>query len=473
MSEFITKFIHFIVELMPIALWVLIFCAISFAFVWFNKTAKDSARHWSALPGIFMGVGIFFTFLTIYDTFNHIPFIEDKPNEINTNKLIEMIGSGFLGSIVGLFCSIVITLLIKTQINCIEAKEQEAAGENNNPYLLLQQIVENTSLNKSELVKLNTAFDTFNTKTETLNSDMIENFSKKFEALMKKVESEAIAKSLGNLEKINADLSNNLEKIFGTTGTTIAEGQTNLKNSIDALKSALEGKIDAINQAATNSAELAKGSVTMTLEEIKTQVANMGASIASEADTVITQKVESINNTFSTIDEKQQNAIQIQGEIVENMQSVFNEMQAAFNTKIGEINKAADEIQGGIIDMGNNITEKAADIVSAKIQSLEETFKRIEQYQRRSETMLKDVTSSFKETVEKYEQVNEDKTELIRIIGQQLKELQKVRENGTTLIENWNGIAKTMESMQDRINQINNVITQLDNIKTVLLNQQN
>lgn len=469
-------------SLVAIVCLVLIPCVFYIGIVYFTK--YNSSRHWSSIPGFCMGIGIAVTFGTMYLTF------QDKVKVLNIASLIPEISKAFIGSLLGLGLSLIMTYWIKSRISTIEENEQKKAGENNNPYLLLQQINENTlatylatvqlfnesnNQNKSIIYEVSQSrkiLKEFTDKTEQFNTNLFNELIQKLEKAVRDMSNEAIGKSLGNIEDIQKDLAEELKTIFGTTNGTIAVGQTDLKNSIDELKVALETKIKDINDASTKSAGLAQEEVNKLLTEISNKVANMGESITTQADTVITQKVESINNTFNAIDEKQQKAVEIQGDIVKEMQDIFTKMETAFNTKIDEINIATNEIQGKIIEMGNNITEKADKIVDSKIQSLEENFERIEQYQRRSETMLKEVTSSFKKAVEKYEQVNEDKTELIGIIGQQLKELQEVRENGMTLIENWNGIAKTMESMQDRINQINNVITQLDNIKTVLANQQ-
>ncbi len=502
-------------SLLLIAFLVLAPCIIYIGIVFSYK--YDSPRHWSSIPGFCMGIGIAVTFVTMYLTF------QNKEKVADIASLIPEISKAFIGSLAGLGLSLVMTYWIKSRISAIEDEEQKKAGENNNPYKLLQQIVENTSANtnaiydlkrttepllsennrhlldmiqgnnnakssidslKSELIRLfdinndevkqsRKTLKEFTDKTEQFNTNLFNELIQKLEKAVRDMSNEAIGKSLGNLEKINADLSNNLENIFGKTGNTIAQGQTDLKKSVDDLKGVLENKIDAINKETTANASLAKNAVTEILEEIQKQVADMGSSIATQADAVIAKKEESINNTFNTIDEKQQAAVQIQGKIVDNMKSIFVDMQKAFNDKIDEINTATGKIQGEIIGMGDNITAKADEVVSEKIKSLEKTFERIEDYQGRSQTTLDTATHSFKETVEKYEQVNEDKTELIRIIGQQLKELEAVRKNGSTLIQNWEQIAQSMKNMQDRINQINGVITQLDGIKTVLANQQN
>ena len=382
------NFIHFIVNFMPIERWVLVFCAISFLAVFFNKKAKNSARHWSALPGMFMGVGIFFTFLTIYDTFNYIP-IKDKSSEIDTNELIKMIGSGFLGSIVGLFCGISITFYIKKQINRIEITEQEEAGENNNPYKLLQQMVANTAANNEEL--------------------------KAMKEIMEQSKSVAIDETLNKIEETYGQFSDELKKIFGTTNSTISEGQNALTDGINALTVALENKIDAVNQQTIGSAKKAE---------------------------------ETIQKTIETI-------------------------QANVEAKVGDINTNIEKIEKTTQNFGDNISVELEKVLKSKIESLEKAFDKIEEYQRRSQTILETTTNSFKETVDKYEQVNEDKTGLIDIIGKQLAELQAVRENGTELISHWEQIATSVECMQERINKINGVIAQLDNIKTVLANQQN
>ena len=138
------------------------------------------------------------------------------------------------------------TYYIKSKISSIEEEEQKKAKENgeDNPYKLLQQIVENTKNNNGELEKLNTAFSTFNERGEKLNKDMLNEFSKKFEELMTSVKEDAIGQSLSNLEKIQGQLSAELKKIFGTTNSTISEGQNALTDGINALTVALENKID-------------------------------------------------------------------------------------------------------------------------------------------------------------------------------------------------------------------------------------
>ncbi len=313
---------------------VAIFSLAYIFYVIYSPSSK--ARHWSSIPGFCMGVGIFFTFVSLFLIFRR------NGNGDNISELMKEVSSAFLGSLVGLFFSLIMTYKIKSKISEIEEEEQKKAGENANPYLLLQQIVENTGSNKAELEKLNTAFSTFNSTTEQFNTNLFEELIQKLEKVVKDTGSNAIKQSLQNLDGINTQLSG----------------------------------------------------------------------------------------------------------------------------KLGEI-------EGIVSGFGNNISIEIEKVLAAKIQNLEATFERIEKYQTRSQTALETTTKSFKETVEKYEKVNENKTELIDNIKLQLKELKAVRENGSTLIQNWNDIAKSMENMQDRINQINGVITQLDNTKTILTTQQN
>jgi chromosome segregation ATPase len=327
---------------------VLVVCSVYIRNV--EQMKNPSARHWSSIPGFCMGVGIAATFISLFITF------QGYKESTNLSILIKEVSGAFLGSLAGLAISLYMTYKIKTKITEIEEKEQNKAGENANPYILLQQIVENTSSNKSELEKLNKAFDTFNSKTERLNSDMNQDFTNNLKALMASVKTDAIDQSLKSISDIHQKLSEKLEGVFGVTNGTISSGQEAIKD---------------------------------------------------------------------------------------------------------EINK-----------MNNEVSQKIDDFIASRIESLERTFKRIEEYQTRSQTILETTTNSFKETVEKYAEVNDDKTEIIENTRKQLYELEEVRKNGSTLIQNWDNIAKSMEGMQDRINQINSVITQLDGIKTVLVNQQ-
>lgn len=463
-------------SLVAIVCLVLIPCVFYIGIVLYYK--YNSSRHWSSIPGFCMSIGIGVTFITMYLTF------QDDKKIADIKSLIPEISNAFIGSLVGLVLSLIMTYWVKSRISAIEVGEQKQAGENNNPYLLLQQINENTlatylatvqffnesnNQNKSIIYEVSQSrkiLKEFTDKTEQFNTNLFNELIQKLEKAVRDMSNEAIGKSLGNIEDIQKDLAEELKTIFGTTNGTIAVGQTDLKNSIDELKVALETKIKDINDASTKSAGLAQEEVNKLLTEISNKVANMGESITTQADTVITQKVESINNTFNAIDEKQQKAVEIQGDIVKKMQDIFTKMETAFNTKIDEINIATNEIQGKIIEMGNNITEKADKIVDSKIQSLEETFKRIEKYQRRSETILKEVTHKFGKSVTQVEYINDRRKVEFEKLENQSKILNYTIQSTNKVYENWRETVKSIEEMENNLASINNVITNIDELNS-------
>lgn len=330
-------------SLIAIILLVLIFCAIYIGIVWFTK--YNSSRHWSSIPGFCMGIGIGVTFLSMYKTFQNFK----KGNEIE--NLIPEISSAFIGSLLGLSISLLMTYWIKSRIAAIEEIEQKQAGENTNPYLLLQKIAKNTE-------NLNTAFATFNTKTETLNSEMLNEFSAKFKEIMDSVKTDAIGQSLENINSIHKELSGKLETIFDVTNGTILNGQVAIKDEINTMNTEVSQKIDAF--------------------------------------------------------------------------------------------------------------------IASRIKSLEETFKRIEDYQTRSQTFLEAVTKCFKLTVERYENIDDIKKESIEDIKKQLDKLEniKLNEKGDNINKNWNELAELITNIMNKASSINNLINELDKRQPVFINQQ-
>ncbi len=381
---------------------------------------RESSRMLQSIPGFCMGVGILFTFLNMYDVF--YGFNQQNINQVATQQLIREISSAFLGSLAGIFFGLIQTPFIKGRVDEIERTYEMSKPD---PYNSLESIVENT-LSNNQL--LQTLIDNVSQGTSMIDSNLTKQTT---------ITNKHLNNTNDSIKKMSIGAARFLIRFQAQSTQLNTKLITNFTDSLNNRLGELSGEA-MVN--ALNNIQVVQKTFNDTLGQFQIQnnamlkrLRDSSAEQLTNHSQIIQRSMNQINETMKKMDE---NLSQQAEEIVTARQE---ELELIFNNTI--------------------------DIMRERAENLSEIFAQLDESRQRTETLLNDVTTNFTAAVENFNGNNTQVSDLLAEMRNQFSELVSLRDNARNLVEACGNIADGVDGLRNRIQEINNVVTQLDEIK--------
>lgn len=371
----------------------------------FNRGDLGFDRDWwRYLPGIFVSVGLFLTFLGIIAAFgnlvdeqsggqNSIQFDDEK-----MGMFLETAQSKFIMSISGLFASIIFGIVYRWRmygLDCLIAELAEAV-ESRVQFQTPEQIaVEQLGLVKEQSkifqvigndigTRVGEVIDEkFKNVVEGVTENSIENTGKIVnelgEALHAKLNESLneMSKTLGSINRSLEGVSKSLVSESHTIGTTMESGVKNLGQAAEALFSKMKEQGEAVSeqlQHERNSNQEAISALLEAIEKNTRENSNRLEAATNEFATAVTSLSETIGKAGNAATEQ----------TAETVTKISAEASQQMSNANREISSRLDEVVGRILENLSNFHEgmdrNLAEPIRQMAENLENSNQKLEEY---------------------------------------------------------------------------------------------
>lgn len=383
-----------------------------------------SPKVLSTIPSFCAGIGVFFTFLVLYE--NLKGFNPPKGDDAFLKALVQELSAAFSTSIIGVFFSFLFNPVVKLWIDYLERKGYKGKDYiQKHPHELLHDIrISNDNL-RNEISNLRG-----NNERATL---------------------EDIASSVNRLTD---DTVSKLEKLFSSL-------DRRLKKTINALSD------NAIQDAQQTVTDINQAFTARTAELLEQNLRDI-ASFFQEHKTFLEQTSEAfskdsvelkrdIEATKSDFEEKVETIRKAFANGVENMAGKYQEESV-------NLTSIFEEVKSTLNNINDDIQQASQAVLENHLSKLDQTFTRIEEFQLTAQNNLQQTTREFAAAVEQYQLTSNEQGEILMAIRTQLEEFEKLRENSEELLNGWKQFSDEVIQMENRVADIANTISKLDDI---------
>jgi len=403
-----------------------------FLIFFFTKNSKII----STIPSFCTGIGVFFTFVVLYDNLAIQEIQINNSSELTSDfaGLIKKLTSAFSTSIIGVGSSLILNPLVKWRIEKIEKyiftngrTPQVIAALNSHPHELLYQLQEkiemlNVSINqlqgnegeKKNLSDVYNILNSFSTNTIKRVNELFENLGRNLDERISSLSGNAIEDAKANVESINAQFIESTSKV--------------LKENSQFLSQLVETQKNSASESATN------------LSKIQTELLQR-ISFFEEKSKIM---MDSINQSF--------------GESVQTMGNTYKE-------EAKEIKKVYENVYSSVQEMETKIQEQSQLILNQHLSKLEASFQKLEDFQLAAQNNLETTTAKFAKAVNQYEDTRDNNIELGNKIQSQIESIDNLSEQSKRLLEQWSKMNASVEELEDHVAKVNNTITHFNEIK--------
>lgn len=399
---------------------------------------RKSSRMLQSIPGFCMGVGILVTFYNMYDVFHGLN--QQSINQLATQDLIREISSAFLGSLAGIFFGLIQTPFIKGRVDKIERTYEMSKPD---PYNSLESIVENTLSNNQLLQNLinnvtqGAEMNERNWEAQrNIAQQMLNNINYSIEDL-KDITRERLNNTNDSIKKMSIGAARFLIRFQAQSNQLNTELITNFIDSLNNKLAELSG--EAMVNALKN-IQVVQERFNNTLEQFQTQNNAMLEQLRASSAEQLTNHSQIIEGSMNQINETMRNMDE-------------------------NLSQRAEEIISARQEELSTVFNNTIDILRVRVENLSNIFTQLEESRQRTETLLSDVTNKFADAVENFNGNNDQVSDLLAEMRSQFNELVSLRDNAGNLVEACENIAGGVDGLRNRIQEINNVVTQLDGIK--------
>lgn len=466
-----------------------------FSFYYCVKTYRTGTltnkRLLDAIPPIFTTIGVFGTFLGIYfglQKFN----VADITGSIPT--LLEGLKTAFMTSLVGIFLSVIFSIIISQ----IHRSVEEASGEQVSDELdalsgilgTLRDIDTNQSRRLDAIQKaligdsedsLSTQMVNLNLKFSDMSGDLVASSreqSQKLDELNKTLGSDTDSSLITQLKKLRIEGQNavkkqqsSLEKIIESNETLRAQSEkvgSDLASRLDGSNAALEELKQQVVETKKDIAEqmnslgelLAKNNTEALVHVMEAATRQFNEHMSELIDRLVKENFEELNQSVKNMNDWQQKNMQAMEQLTTSMKSAGTLLETA-SGKIDGIATGTERLvknDGYLSDILKEIHAVMAEDTGLKTttHNLSQVVKRLEQ----ANIKYDGATDKLVEWIQREESF---KQQVQRIIDR-LKEIEAIRDYNQ---EFW---SKTREQMQEGVSIIKNgagaLNTQLEELRT-------
>nr|WP_272211135.1 hypothetical protein [Marinicella sp. W31]MDC2877020.1 hypothetical protein [Marinicella sp. W31] len=245
-----------------------------------------SLSGWRFWPGVFVSVGLLMTFLGLIAVLNNtqglLPdgAVDPQQTIYALKQLLSRASAKFIMSLTGLFCSILLTLLIRRQTRNLNGSGEELNRAIEEKVVFVS--LESLATRQLEAIEAQSA------EMKLLNSELIAKLSRPLENM-----ADNSMKAVGTM--VN-DLSSALTEGIGTSLASLGESIDSSAKSMTAVSSALSGAAEQFDRNLTNGIDRLQ-TIVEQLGTVSGQLAEAANMVSETAGPVLETVKE--NNTAS------------------------------------------------------------------------------------------------------------------------------------------------------------------------------
>lgn len=467
-----------------------------YALVVFSAFRKH-IRVLNSLPGFCAGIGVFFTFVVLY---NKLKEFEIQGEDVSfLVPLVRELSAAFSTSIIGVSASLFFNLLVKWRIDFLDNK-----GYKDKPYikqhpheLLYEARVSNeqylTVLKESQEQQFATLVTHQEQQTTAINS-LEATFRREFTLLRGEGETANLAQihqSLSNLTRHTVDRLDNLfQELNQKLGETIAALGT------DALKHTQETITTVNNTFTEQTATLLQQNLQQMaeffnahkadLEQTAQQFANQNAEMQTglgHLQTELVEKIQTIQESFADsaalmgkLFNTERAAIQASlADAIGELSRQINEVKGAFSAsthqmaedygaRAHELNETFVAIKTSLEALNNDVQARVEQVLQGNLDTLEAAFNRLEASQLTAQSNLQQTTKEFAKAVGEYQSLSGNQEAILVQLGEQLSDFAELRDQMHNLQGGWQAFSEQVQLMENRIADIATTIGKLHQI---------
>lgn len=423
---------HIFVE--PINLWVMGICYFVPFIILVSNWRNLDLPIIQSIPGFCTAVGIMFTFGIIYQTLG----INDdlfKNNEIASLKLVvKTLSYKFSCSLIGVFFSIAWNLVIKGVISYRESRSnRKEEWRRRDPQEILWSI-EQSALEISNEYRLN---------TENISKAILETANQS-KGMIQRISTIIEEGARKEFKKMLEELSNSVKK---SVENMSQDAMRESKNNIETTNQEFLSKTKEI--LSSNQGEFGKllTASTEALEKILTKLNDIGGSIQLD------------------MEETRKGAKQGAKVVADGFNVSADTIKTGFNEFIGSIAQKFDDLNKGFEDLAQQLQLQTQKILDDNLEKVEKAFGRLDGIQANSINRLEASTDKFNSSVHSFEQLQDHQYGVLERVQHQIVLLKQLQENAEAQLKEWDEQVDQMAEVRNRVADIANAITELQNIK--------
>lgn len=414
----------------------------------------------NTIPGFCTGIGVLFTFIVLYVEIQGNPekFLGD--NSLLQNLVIDLTAA-FSTSIIGIFFSLVLSPIVKNKIDRLEKKELGNSAKLH-PQILMQEMI--IAFNK--------------------NNDLLQKLSEGI--------SEKFKETLDQNTRIHQTLIDTQTESIGFHNTSTAN-QSNIIESVNGLIATINSEIGQIftelaNKLETATGELSTNTIAQATEDAqrvseeflktaKDVLEKSGSEItaATEANQAKLQDIfdkmeilgKAINAQIQATDQKAEKSVEA---INEGIDRSVDKMTGHFKGEAEKLAASFGQINQTIQSFNDTLQAATKEVIDDNLELLNESFEKIKEYNETSQTKLKEATEKFADAVNEYEKAKGENGTIAKDISAQLQENIQLRLAMESLLERWKKLTDDVVSIQNRVADIGNAISELNGIRELFQN---
>lgn len=395
---------------------------------------SKNERVINTLPSFSTGIGILFTFLILFKNLG----VEEIQLEVEElRNLVKKLASAFSTSIIGIFCSLILSPIVKWKISHLEKSnflEAKSKGIQNailsHPHELLFKLINSNQTLVEEVKRL---------------SGTDENSS-----------------SLGDIHSeislISSNVLQEIQQLFSTLGNELKENINSLgSNAIDDSKN----NIAQINQTfISQTSTLLKGN----MEAMEILINKLEGTMSQAANEMGTIKKQIHEDTLQS----KENAQKLTSTIANSFQDSVSGIAAKFGTESNEISATIQKLSDTIIGLETDFQNRIEELMENNISTLQKSFDKLEEFQVTSQGKLEATTNHFAEAVNQFKGFNKENFEIGENLKRQFEISAETQLKTNELLERWGEVVESIQKLDDHVAQINNLILNLNRIKETL-----
>jgi len=390
------------------------------------------AGGWKIVPGMFVSVGLFLTFLGLISALNSMTTSLDSGGSAALEGLLTIASAKFIMSLMGLFCSIIFTIVQRRDLSAIEtqihrlnsliekrlsyislediAQQQlQATIESREHFRLMgmEMVAELGRPLREELPKaisdsISQAITPVIEQVSRLGNDgvgeMVESLSARFSEDVGQALTQASDRISLAGDQIRM-LAERMDQSSGRMGDEMEQAISRLGQAVDSLKEGMASSTSQAQQVLTQGTESLLSTMNTTLQGIKDNTSE-GATAMREAADGMKQAAMGIREELETAAKQGAQAAHSQ------LKATTAESEQAINTSTQQIIHAFGQAATSINQTTEQVSQKASEQLLMPLNDIAHKLTDVAQLVTESSTQLRRTSEGIKEGAQATEQAS-------------------------------------------------------------------
>lgn len=397
--------------------------------------SKDSSLI-NYIPAFCTSVGIMMTFTVLYLALGVNISELSLEGEESLKSLIQQLSNKFSCSLIGIFFSILWSIIIRFTAKSREEKSNGTiVWRQKNPQELLWEITQSQMRTMDILANMATSFQEFDDRQGKRQRELrgdIYSISSSVEKYF-----------ASGFSGFNELLGKHIEELGSQTMQTSKQSIEQINESLKDLTGQLVDKH------------------LIELRDSLTQINNMVRGVEPVLARTEKQFIDQMEQIRRSVDMHNKT-------IQSGFGNLADDMQSQIQGYVGQVQDSLQAVEQAMIKAADNVHNTSQHLLDKHLDKLDITFDSLESAQSRAQTLLDNVTKAFAEAVASYERKSHENVNLLEQVAKQTEQIGHLQENAEEQLGLWSQHLGEMVEVQNRVNDLANTIDQLQQLNDQL-----